>query len=266
MAEIKFEDDRMTAAGPDAAGRWRWLLCHLGTRQRRALMDLVHGSARAVPEDGDLFYEGDAEPGLFWIVDGWVSLHKLMRDGRRQIIDLLLPGDVVSPTGADGRTAYCGATAMTNALVAKLSIETLVGTPAGTPAGTLTGAGLPRDAVEAALARQSAGQMARRMERMLRLGQASAFERVGHALLELCVRLHPHGSCQDRHFHLPITQREVGELVGLSSVHVCRTLRRLERLGVIAQRDHDIVIRRVDELEAIASVTAMDLKALTVAG
>ena len=59
---------------------------------------------------------------------------------------------------------------------------------------------------------------------------------------------------------MPLGQQQLGDFTGLSSVHVCRTLRRLNRIGVIRTGDHmDILIR---DLPALADLAQVDLAAL----
>jgi CRP-like cAMP-binding protein len=90
---------------------------------------------------------------------------------------------------------------------------------------------------------------------MLRLGKGSAETRIAYAIIELCIRLGMIGKVPDCGFHIPLTQQQLGEFVGLSSVHVCRTMRRLTRLGVISMEGHmDITIHNMDALAEIAGV------------
>ena len=59
---------------------------------------------------------------------------------------------------------------------------------------------------------------------------------------------------------MPLGQQQLGDFTGLSSVHVCRTLRRLNRVGVIWTGDHmDITIK---DLPALAELAQVDLAAL----
>lgn len=90
---------------------------------------------------------------------------------------------------------------------------------------------------------------------MLRLGKGSAENRLAYALTEFNLRLSAIGESRDGAFHLPLTQQLLGEYLGLSSVHVCRTMRRLIDRGVIEPGDHmEINIRDPRSLATIAGV------------
>ena len=97
-------------------------------------------------------------------------------------------------------------------------------------------------------------------ESLLRIGQGSAEMRISFALLELFVRLEAVGRTDGQKFHLPMNQRQIGQCTGLSNVHVCRTLRRFERNGVITSADH-IDIEIVD-IGALCDLADIDLDAL----
>ena len=84
--------------------------------------------------------------------------------------------------------------------------------------------------------------------------------RIAYVLIELCIRVGGRGTGCDGEFHVPLGQQQLGDFTGLSSVHVCRTLRRLNRVGVIWTEDHmDITIK---DLPALAELAQVDLETL----
>jgi CRP-like cAMP-binding protein len=97
-------------------------------------------------------------------------------------------------------------------------------------------------------------------ERMLRLGKAPAETTIAYTLCELCLRSSKRGLVEGAEFHIPMTQQQLGDLCGLSAVHICRTLRRLERKGVLSVTDHmDIVVH---DMETMAGIAEIDPEAL----
>ena len=198
--------------------------------------------ARFVRAGSELAFEGEPSDCSTAVIEGWISLSKMLDDGRRQIIDIILPMDVAIPVAGDGQTCSCTVRALTDAIVA------IIGGPLAAKPAHL------RDFTVRDMESLTAAARARQAERLLRIGQGNAYERVAHALLELFVRLHAIRRTSGTCFHLPITQQHFGEFVGLSSVHVCRTLHRLIRNGVIDQHGRDIVIHDLDALAAIARV------------
>lgn len=195
-----------------------------------------------------LAFEGDNGAPVLWVKKGWLKLSKSLADGQTQIIDFILPGDIASPASADGLTAAVQVEAVTDVEVATLSEAEWEQMKRACP-------DVRRIAINLAAASQ-----ARISERMLRLGKGSAPMRIAYALLELCIRLRSIGLMDGDSVHLPLTQQQLGDFTGLSSVHVCRTLRRLVRNGVITTEDHlDI---RILDLAALAEMAGIDVARL----
>lgn len=156
-----------------------------------------------------------------FIVSGWACRQRLMPDGRRQIFNLLLPGDSL---GFGSRPALASATALT-------SIETVDG--AAVDAAVKRGA---TPALARALAAAEVMEDALLLDQAVRLGRLSAFERVAHFLLELQQRLEIVGLGDRQRFPMPLTQEILADALGLSIVHVNRTLQQLRRGGLIELR------------------------------
>jgi CRP-like cAMP-binding protein len=213
------------------------------------LTSAILGRARFVRAGGELASEGEPTEPVILVLDGWVASWKMMRDGRRQIIDIALPMDLLTPLSGSGETSWCGVEALTPGLVAPAPVEAF---------------GAEDEAQErggTALRNLAAAACARQAERMLRMGQANAYERVAYALLELYVRLEAIGRARNSRFRLPITQQRLGEYTGLSSVHVCRTLHRLADDGVLAQTGHTVVLRDFDRLLRITGINLARFRA-----
>lgn len=179
----------------------------------------------------------------YCVLSGWLALSKSMADGARQIVDVALPGGIIDPLSADGSTSPVQIETLTEAKIAVVPRAVWAKLEDSEP-GIRE---LESMTLGAALSRMS--------ERMLRLGKGSAETRIAFALIELCMRLSATGDCRENVYHLPLTQQVLGDFVGLSSVHVCRTMRRLTRSGVIATENHmDIRIRDVGKLAEMAGV------------
>jgi len=89
-------------------------------------------------------------------------------------------------------------------------------------------------------------------EWMLGIGRRSAYARIAHVLCEVMVKLRSVGLSDGRTCHLPITQAELGDALGLSTVHVNRSLQELRGHGLIELRT--------------GSLTAIDWEGLKKAG
>ena len=92
-------------------------------------------------------------------------------------------------------------------------------------------------------------------EWLVNVGQRSGEERVAHVLCELLVRLRAVGLAQNGAFQLPITQNELGDTTGLSTVHVNRVLQSLRHAELISWRGEDLVILDQEKLFKFAGFT-----------
>ena len=74
----------------------------------------------------------------------------------------------------------------------------------------------------------------------MNVGRRDARARVAHILCEFAVRLEQRGLTTDHGFELPMTQEQLADATGLTSVHVNRVLRSLESDGLINRRRRQI--------------------------
>ena len=101
---------------------------------------------------------------------------------------------------------------------------------------------LSHPAVGKALWRETLVEASIFREALLNIGRRDARTRVAHFLCEISLRLEAAGLAAADHFELPVTQEQLGDLLGLTSVHVNRTLRALREDKVIGRIDRLIVI------------------------
>lgn len=189
-----------------------------------------------------LFRQGDAAHYLFRISVGAVALEQLLEDGRRQLVELLLPGDVCGLSANGAYTATGVALVPTTFDV--LSLAELERRPM----------------LGAQLARQLQAQLRAVHDQLLAVGRMAAEERV----CSLLVRL---SNVQDRcicrsttaagsvGIHIPLTRGEMGDYLGLSLETVCRVMSDLERrsLITIGRRHGDVVINDIARIRRLIS-------------
>ena len=96
------------------------------------------------------------------------------------------------------------------------------------------------------------------MERLVSIGRRSAYERMAHVLLEIYRRQRVIGLAEDRCFSFPVPQAVMGDLLGLSTVHVNRTLRRLSEDGMISIQTGRQATVEIHDLEAMEEIAAFD--------
>ncbi len=174
----------------------------------------------------------------FFMLSGWASLAREFDDGRRQVVAFLLPGDAV---GFDLLTQSRESTrvgALTPVKIQRVR-QSLIGEITSSP-------GLSR-----ALAIASDQQQTRLIDQVVRLGRQTAYERCAHLLLELHARLAEVGETQGDSFRLPVKQEVLADALGLSLVHVNRTLQQLRRDRLVEVHGGSAVLRNRQALAEI---------------
>lgn len=174
------------------------------------------------------------------IVSGWVCIQRMLANGRRQIVFLFLPGDII---GLDGGTSLApeAVVALTPAGVAPCP-ELNVIHDRQPLFGTL------RQAVSVAALEDRQYLH----DTIIRLGRQVAYERVAHFLIELEHRLQSRGMDVTYGFALPVTQEILADILGMSVVHVNRTFQQLRRDGLIEARAGRIRVLDRTRLQAAA--------------
>lgn len=199
---------RLEASGP--------LPLALAAHIRRAAARL-----ESLPPKAVLQVEGEAHARPRWLASGWACRHRHLPDGRRFIFDLVLPGDGV------GVCLTPRPLAMTS-LVALTPVEVIDARDFVRPEVLDA-----QPALSAALQSLADADERRLLRHAMRLGRMSALERTGDLLLELHERLSAVGLVQGDRFPLPLTQEGLSDVLGLSVVHVNRTLQELRRAELV---------------------------------
>ncbi|MDP1963676.1 MAG: helix-turn-helix domain-containing protein [Reyranella sp.] len=172
------------------------------------------GVARALGKGEELFAEGEAADFFYKVVSGTVRTYKLLSDGRRQIDEFHLAGDIFGlETGEDHRFSADAVDAATVVAFRHRRFETLA-----------------HD--DPALGDQVMSSMMRSLERahdhMMLLGRKTAQEKVATFLLDMARRV----SKEDR-FDLPMQRTDIADHLGLTIETVSRTLTQFAREGLI---------------------------------
>jgi len=159
----------------------------------------------------DFIQQGDTVVRPRLVLEGWAAGYRITFDGRRQLTNLYLPGEIIGVWRSNQPSFYH----------AVMSISRLQLIEFGS---------LPEsDVVELECA-----LIERQLENSIfRLGCLSAYERMAHLFLELGERLAMRGQGEANSYQMPLTQELLADLVGISSVHVNRTLQQMRADGVI---------------------------------
>lgn len=183
----------------------------------------------------------DAARDVTVMLTGMACQFKLMGNGRRQITGIIVPGDICDYGFLTGDPAQAQFMTTTSRQVGRIAAQGFMALAQVHPALMLA-------TLRGAATQASIGQ-----ERVVSLGSRVAVERVAHLLCELWYRLDVVGLVGAGHsYDLPLTQAELGEALGLSTVHVNRTLQVLRRDAIITLRGGKVTIEDLSRLHEIA--------------
>lgn len=197
-------------------------------------------NTQKVDADIDLIREGDAPENVYLIMEGLACRYKLSPEGRRQIFAYLVPGDFCDLHIALLDTMDHSIATLAPCSVVKIPKETILKLTEERPA--LTRAFWWCSLVDEAVLR----------EWVVNVGSRQAEQRIAHLFCELHVRLKAIGRTIDGSFVLPITQTKLADTVGLSDVHVNRSLKQLREQGLVTFRDDLVKVPDMEKLKAFA--------------
>lgn len=184
--------------------------------------------------------EGEKPNFVNLVIDGWGFRHKMLEDGRRQIIAFLLPGDICDLNVVLLNEMDHSIGALTEVTVAQIAPETLEQVQKNRPR------------LAAAVGWDMLVQAAIQREWTVNLGQRSAIERISHLICELYARLDVVELCDNGHCHIPLTQTDLSEATGITPVHVNRTMQELRALGLIEWKGREVHVPDMDALRRTA--------------
>jgi CRP-like cAMP-binding protein len=187
----------------------------------------------------ELVAEGAGASRPRFILAGWACRQRVLPDGRRQIFSFLLPGDGLGLSRRAGPEL--------SSITALTALETADAEPV---LGAIQAGRAP--GIARALAGAEPIEQTQLFDHMVRLGRQTAYERVAHFLLELQRRLEIAGLGDTQRFPLPLTQEILADALGLSIVHVNRTLQQLRRERLIELRSGVAILLERELLASIA--------------
>ncbi|RYF22518.1 MAG: Crp/Fnr family transcriptional regulator [Oxalobacteraceae bacterium] len=221
--------------------RWR-AFARITADEENALETLGDPEVSWQPRD-TIRSEGDSVSGFYLLTRGWVSSSVVLHSGARLIQKMHLPGDMLGTPSMVLSRAADTLTAITEVGVAFVPFERL---------GRVC-ARLPR--LGALLTFATQVERLALIDVLAVTGRASAKEQLARLLLDLHARLAPIGAVEDDAFDFPLTQEVIGDLTGLSAVHVNRKMRELREDWVIAREGRKVRILDLPALRALSPIS-----------
>lgn len=203
--------------------------------------DALERQEQSFQPGDDMVRAGDEIRHVFILLEGWAIRYRLLEDGRRQIVNFMLPGDIFDLQALSDLKADHSVTAITRCRVSVITSTLFVG--------------MLKDSARLASAFwwSAVQEESILREQIVRIGRRSARERIGHLLLELHRRfVGATGEDADK-LTVPLTRSDIADSLGLTPVHVSRTMSAMRRAGLIAEhRGGEITIIDRDRLAKLA--------------
>jgi CRP-like cAMP-binding protein len=203
----------------------RLAMLSLGARQRTVVPGV------------DLAREGEPLDNMCVLIEGWAARYRTFVDGRRQIVALLLPGDVCCHDVIAEVPQQYSVCALTRARIECLPVRVM------------------RDRFwqDRDLARlfltEAMTDMSIQQEWTVNLGRRSAAERLGHLFCEIFFRMQRAGLVTDQSCDFPLTQTDLADIMGLTPVHINRTLQQLRSRNLVQLNRRQLIIPDVERLQ-----------------
>jgi CRP-like cAMP-binding protein len=192
----------------------------------------------------EITHQGDKPSRCTLVLGGFLYTHKIASGARRQITSLVIPGDLVDLQALYLHRVDYNLSALGPAVVAFLPHTALKDMLDRSP--QLTQAFWRETFIEAAIFR----------EWVTNLGRREAIARVAHLVCELAARLQAVDLARNLCFTIPLTQAELADACGISSVHANRVVQELRRLGLVEWDSKQVRVRDWNGLARIGDFSA----------
>ncbi|MDO7843217.1 Crp/Fnr family transcriptional regulator [Sphingomonas immobilis] len=207
------------------------------------ILEAAASDLRTLPARRTIITRGQAVRHSTYLIDGFMCRYMDDREGERQLVAVHVPGDFVDLHAYPLETLDHDVATLTEcrvALVPHDKLDAILATQANLAKllwfSTLLDAAIHR-------------------EWIFRLGRLSAAARVAHFFCEMEAKLRVIGRSDGKAFDLPLTQADLGEICGITAVHLNRMLRDLKERGLMAFRGGRVTIQ---DLPGLARFSEFD--------
>ncbi len=220
-----------------------------------------HAMCRATPEQGlqqlesfrskqigltskqHLYQQGQRHKQVYTLYSGWMMQYKTLPSGKRQILRYALPGDFLFFQSDLAAPMQHSAMALTDCSLCVFPRDHLLEMMAQIPQVSI----------------QLATFTARDYEYQIDISHKNAQERLAYLLYDLFTRIKSYDPATTDTVQLPMTQEDLGDTLGLTQVHVNRTLRQLRQEKVLEFLHHRLIIHNFEALKTLAGYATQPL-------
>jgi CRP-like cAMP-binding protein len=203
-------------------------------------LDAVIDGELTIRKRRDLIVDGYEYRKLCFVSDGYAVRYKLLPNGKRQILNVVLPGDVVGLPGSFYERAVYSVSAVTDLRMHVCPLESYVQLCYRRPQFGL------------ALSWIAVHEATIYAEHVIDVGRRTPIERLSHFLLELHARLKAVGRAEDNRFTLPFSQEVIADVLGLSVPHLNRMMQQLRAEKLIANSERTVEFVDPAAMQALA--------------
>lgn len=201
----------------------------LNDEDREALLALPH-TLKTIESQTYIVREGDKPTHSCLMLSGLSYRHKIVADGARQIVSIHMAGDMVDLQNSLLGTADHNVQALTRSEVAFI------------PRDAIKQIAFDRPAVGLAMWYDTLVDGSIFREWIANVGRRDARARMAHLLCEFALRLEAAGMGNHMQWELPMTQEQLADCTGLTAVHVNRTLKSLDKAGLISRNRRSVTV------------------------
>ncbi len=237
-ADAELSNDHGRAPGNPLIVRLKQL-SYLSSEDQDSVLNALDAPRKALPKSS-LERSQEHSSSVRFIQQGFAYRYIGLPDGRRQITNLLLPGDPCDSLASAVLHTEHGICALTAVTYTEMKRPALVALVDNNPR------------IAAALWRSFLLTEAMLHERIVSLGQRSAKERLAHFLCEVFYRCRAIGLTSGMQCSLPLSQGDLGDTLGLSLVHTNRSLMALRADGLIRLETRLLTILDLPRLQETA--------------
>jgi CRP-like cAMP-binding protein len=217
------------------------------TDEERSALENMPMQVQAIRADQDLVREGDRPSRSFVLLEGYASTYKMTGEGKRQIQSWHIPGDIPDLQSLHLKVLDFSISTLTPSRVGFIAHEVLRDLCRRYP--RLNDAFWRETLIDAAIFR----------EWMSNIGRREAYNRMAHLLCEWIVRLRAAELAEDHTCDFPMTQQELADATGISTVHVNRVLQELRADGLIELKANKLKVLDWERLKQVGDFHPMYL-------
>lgn len=222
----------------------RWTSISAEMAERAIIGELGLRTIEQVYEpDSIVLEQGDRVSSVTMVKSGWVCGEIQLLSGARLIIDVYLANDILQLPIVAGE-ARASARAIDQVTTVEFSLP------------TLTALVVQRPDIAHFFDAASKRVEATHVEHIVRLSRFSAMARTAHFFLELGQRIQPDYAGHELSFYCPLTQSDLADALGMTPIHVNRTLRKLRALGLVTVEKKTIKLQDRERLARLSEFNA----------